>query len=273
MVVNTYLFVNNTVQSGTINNSIPTSSSSNYIVITNGSSPPPAWTPLSLGSALKLWLRSDLGITLANTNQVTAWADQSGNGGPTLTQTAGLTCPTYNTTDATYNNMPSLSISNTDSQGLQQLTAWPSPLAQPYTLIAIGNGTQGFSVQSLIGDDEANNFIVAAGYQNTHIDTSSIVGTINVAGTDVSNPNIFINCFNGATSTLAVSTLTPQTTGDIGETSASNRLDIGFSDGGQTAFLKGKVVEVLAIEGVLSGSNLSSFLSYASALWNISVGG
>lgn len=37
------------------------------------------WQPSDFGSALKLWVRSDLGITL-NAGNVSAWADQSGNG-------------------------------------------------------------------------------------------------------------------------------------------------------------------------------------------------
>jgi hypothetical protein len=38
-----------------------------------------SWSPLSLGSTLKLWLRGDLGIHLTS-GAVDTWADQSGNG-------------------------------------------------------------------------------------------------------------------------------------------------------------------------------------------------
>ncbi len=38
-----------------------------------------AWTPASLTTRLKLWLRGDLGVTLVS-GKVSLWADQSGNG-------------------------------------------------------------------------------------------------------------------------------------------------------------------------------------------------
>lgn len=69
-----------------------------------GSSP---FSPKKI-SNLYAWYRSDLGISL-NGSTVSAWADQSGNG-KDLTQTVALKQPVYNSTDAQYNNYPSLAF-------------------------------------------------------------------------------------------------------------------------------------------------------------------
>jgi Concanavalin A-like lectin/glucanases superfamily len=59
------------------------------------SSYPSAFTPASL-SGLRLWLRSDMGITL-NGSTVSAWDDQSGNGN-NATQGTAANQPTYQAT-------------------------------------------------------------------------------------------------------------------------------------------------------------------------------
>jgi len=69
-----------------------------------GSAP---FTPNSI-SGLYSWVRSDLGVTL-NGATVSAWADQSGNG-KNLTQGSAASQPTFNATDADYNNLPSLTF-------------------------------------------------------------------------------------------------------------------------------------------------------------------
>lgn len=53
----------------------------------------PPFTPLALGSTLKLWLRGDLGVTQSGGN-VSAWADQSAQGN-ILAQASGGLQPTY----------------------------------------------------------------------------------------------------------------------------------------------------------------------------------
>lgn len=61
-----------------------------------------------LGVNLKLWLRSDLGITLNGTT-VSAWADQSGNELDFSWPTAAAQ-PTYTAIDSNWNDKPSLSF-------------------------------------------------------------------------------------------------------------------------------------------------------------------
>ncbi len=59
------------------------------------------FTPASL-PGLILWLRADLGITLAG-SKVSAWADQSGNGND-FTQAVDARRPTFTASDANFNN-------------------------------------------------------------------------------------------------------------------------------------------------------------------------
>ena len=65
-----------------------------------------AWTPASLGSALRVWLKADVGITL-NTTLVAAWADQSGQT-IDFTQPGGGFQPTYAATG--FNSLPTVSF-------------------------------------------------------------------------------------------------------------------------------------------------------------------
>ena len=56
-------------------------------------------------SGLSLWLKADAGVTTSGSN-VTAWADQSGNGQNATA--AGSYRPTFVSTDAQFNNKPSI---------------------------------------------------------------------------------------------------------------------------------------------------------------------
>jgi hypothetical protein len=77
-----------------------------YITTSNSALIGAGWTPASLGSALRLWLKADTGITL-NGSTVAAWADQSGNG-LNLAQATGAKQPTYNATGL--NSRPAVSF-------------------------------------------------------------------------------------------------------------------------------------------------------------------
>lgn len=67
-----------------------------------------AFLPTDLAN-LVLWLRSDLGVTL-NGADVSAWADQSGEGNDAAQGTASDQ-PTYNASDAAFNGHPTVPFS------------------------------------------------------------------------------------------------------------------------------------------------------------------
>lgn len=75
-------------------------------VVTGAPSVAAPTTPLSVyGPNLHQWLRADLGITIVT--GVSSWADQSSKGNHAV-QGTGTAQPTYNATDATLNNQPTV---------------------------------------------------------------------------------------------------------------------------------------------------------------------
>src|SRR6187402_2320525 len=69
-----------------------------------------AWTPISLGSALRIWIKADAGLTVTS-GQVDAAADQSGNSF-NLTGT-GANRPFYNATGSD-NGRPTIDFDTPD---------------------------------------------------------------------------------------------------------------------------------------------------------------
>jgi hypothetical protein len=94
-----------------------------------------AVTPKSiLGTALKAWFRSDLGITAPSGN-VSLWADQSGNGNDLTQATVGVR-PVYNASGGG-NNRPYLAV---NADRFLANTTLPV-LAHPWVLLAVFRST------------------------------------------------------------------------------------------------------------------------------------
>lgn len=121
---------------------------------------PPAWTPKSLGSTLKLWLRGDLGVTLNGSN-VSAWADQSGNGNH-VTQATGAKQPTF--VASGINNKPTLTFDGGDvldgSVALTGAANWSLFVVLNFTstgsarqAVNIGNATTGYGASVDVNAD------------------------------------------------------------------------------------------------------------------------
>lgn len=92
-----------------------------------------AWIPRDLPGCV-LWLRSDLGVTKDGSNNVTQWADQSGQGN----HAAPGTAPLYVASGV--NGKPVIRFDDTSSQFLSitgNSTLWPQKL----TLVAVSKTT------------------------------------------------------------------------------------------------------------------------------------
>lgn len=226
------------------------------------------WTPLSLGSSLVGWYRADMHVTSSG-GVVSAWGDSSGNSGPTFSQATSGNRPTLNVADSVYNNQNSISFLNTAPQYLTQATAFSPTLAEPYTLIAIGNGAAGFGVQTLIGDS-GDNYVNTTGYQGygSVIDIASLFET----GTITGNPVILFNEFNDPNSTLSLTAFTPAFSGETFGV-PTQPFFFGGGAGGTFFSLKGKIVECLFVKGVMSSANRTAFLSYCNVRYGIVSGG
>src|ERR1700722_7818186 len=92
----------------------------------------PSFLPTNI-AGLQLWLRSDKGVSLSG-GSVSAWADQSGTGdsNKNLIGAGGSASPTYNSSDSSYNNYPSINFTATSSQYMNSVGTWTSPIAQPF---------------------------------------------------------------------------------------------------------------------------------------------
>ena len=116
------------------------------------------FSPLSLSPSL--WLRGDLGITL-NGNDVSAWADQSGNNNHATQSTAGNQ-PLYVSGAAAFANKPVVrfSVANSDHLIADTLGNLLSGTDKPYTVIMVAKQT---SASNYILWSFGNSLVAAGG--------------------------------------------------------------------------------------------------------------
>lgn len=108
-------------------------------------------TPLSIfGAALVVWVRADLGITTVSGN-VSAWADQSGNGNDFAQASAGNR-PTYNT--APLNGQPTLRFNLQSVQSLICANYLTDPAPGMFAAIVVPRAT-GVQVENIYSSDAA----------------------------------------------------------------------------------------------------------------------
>lgn len=219
------------------------------------------WTPKSI-SGLKLWLRADLGTTIAT--GVSVWADQSGNGN-NVTQGTGSKQPTLNATDAAYNNKSTLSFASASAQCLQG--TFGVAVAQPYTLFVVANNGRA-GVQSYFDGS------TAGGRCETYNDatTDKIYGGtafLSVADNSTS-PRVMTYEMNGASSKIYVSSNTAAGTGDPGSNTLAGAT-IGAAFDQASDALNGKVAEVLLYTSVLSAANQATVRAYLGGRYGITI--
>lgn len=105
---------------------------------------PAVWSPDSLGmwpsrvgapvaSGLKLWLKADVGVSTSGSN-VTAWADQSGNGN-NVAQATGAKQPTFNSSSA--NGLPTVVFRNTADMFLGNASINVVPAGSARSIFAV----------------------------------------------------------------------------------------------------------------------------------------
>jgi hypothetical protein len=134
------------------------------------------WTPLSM-SGVVLWLRSDMGITLAGT-KVSGWADQSGNGHDVAQATDGNR-PEYNTAGP----IPSLDFVGAHPDYLEITHGYRTGKAYTMALIATMGSANGY--QMLVEEwDNAAGLIVSSGipgkWEQEHSSVAEFTATTNV---------------------------------------------------------------------------------------------
>lgn len=115
-------------------------------------------TPLTIITSVPVaqWVRSDLGITQGT--GVSAWADQSGNARD-FTQGTGAAQPLYTASDATLNNLPTVSCNGT-AQFMDSTWSRPAPATTPTWMWFIFRATGWTASAVLLGDLTANRFLL-----------------------------------------------------------------------------------------------------------------
>jgi hypothetical protein len=223
---------------------------------------------------LELWLRSDKGVTLSG-SMVTGWADQSGTGdtNKNMVGGGGSANPTYNTSDSSYNNYPSINFADASSQFMNSGT-WTTSIAQPYTIFVVGNddGTSGAGAEVFVGGATVTNPWF---YNNAGLYSLLAGGTDFTSISATGIPEVFRGEYNGSSSTLSVSKTTPNTSGTVGAGSigaGTSGVWLGTDEQYESShFLNGKIVEVIVYNSILSSSNVALVQNYLSARYAIAI--
>jgi hypothetical protein len=217
-------------------------------------------------SGCSLWLRADLGITIAT--GVSAWNDQSGVGDAArnATQATGASQPAFQAKNSAFNNQPTVNFSGSQ---LMPTGTWSAAQAQPQTVFIVAKDTSGASnkyfVDSIAG---ASPFAVlsVAGVTNLNAGTTrsaSFTDTVSFAGVAV---------MNGATSLWYPSarTATSIVAGTIGANGFTGITIGNAAAGGANA--GASIAEIAYWNRVLAANEVSRLLSYAGGRYGITIG-
>jgi hypothetical protein len=229
----------------------------------------PVFIPTHI-AGLAIWLRADMGITIAT--GVSQWNDQSGVGDSNrnAVQATGANQPTYNATDAAYNNQSTLSFVTASALYMQTGT-WSHAASQPFTWIVVGNATSGGGGQQ--------GFIDGITTQECRIFTNPNGSILDIyAGATLAttvhctSPTIIGAIFNATNSFLYANNT--QVAIAAGSAGASAQNPIGISIGVEyniSSYLNGKIAEVIGYYGVLSTAQLSLLFTYLGNRYGITV--
>jgi hypothetical protein len=240
----------------------------------------PAFSPAAL-SSLVWWLRADLGVTTAG-GKVSAWVNQSGvsDANRNVAQGSAGNRPTYNATDAAYNNQSTISFNETNSEHLLGAGVWSPTYAAPFTFGVVGHTTiTGINDASFVGSvggvADYSDF-----YQNSSNKVSVFCGSSGTAPAVTSNVawanKGFALCrVNGASSALYFNTKSHigTTTGGASFTTTfgSTGINVGKRNVANVEYINGTIAEVFAFSGALSDTDVSNLMDYVAARYAITV--
>ena len=250
---------------------------------------PTDWTPSNLTSTKALWLKADTGVTITGSNEVSGWADQSGNSNNASAASA-VTRPTQlaSTDVASLNNRSVIDFDGTQmldiahSASLNMNSSGISifVVINSSDLGSIGNGTIFQKADTLGVQTYAFKTVQASTPLQTN--TLEFSGTSQVSSTancfELSNYQIIslVSNRSAATPTSPVTRYgfwvngTTQSSVAIGPDSdvSSGVLRIGATSA-STQFLKAKIAEMLIISGEVTISDrqlIEGYLAHRHAL-------
>jgi len=227
-----------------------------------------------------VWHRADQEITYDGSNRVSDWGDI----GPTadtnkdLQQTVVNRQPTYNASDANYNNKPTVTFAN--GKGMPCKGTWASNLSPPWTLFVVGgsdsavwpayafssitSGANGGPKYALYGwsgivwasfTDEATGGLAERLSTNDPSNAPSIVCAVG----DGSNSAVYVNHHTNADATGTFGTLDWQDH------------CVGAYLGQASNSFRGPIAESILIAGNLSQSNRQNIMTYLSNRYGLAI--
>lgn len=188
-------------------------------------------------SNLKVWLKGDAGITL-NGSDVSAWADQSGNGNDAA-QADTAKQPAY--VSNALNGIPGVQSDGVD----ELLMSGEFTLNQPFTIYTILNVTAWTSADRIIADAADTNGVLQFG-TTPDILLYAKETSLSDSGLTLSNWHVLTTIFNSTSSVIQINKSTAST-GNAGATNWG-----GYTVGGKhngPASVAGTFVELLIYSG------------------------
>lgn len=223
-----------------------------------------SWRPTNLGSTLKLWLRADMGRTLAGSN-VIGWADQSGNGA----DVTGSVPTNY----SSINGMPALTFGGSSYMANASASVLPSGSARTIVIVAKASSEYGGPLL----DNFTTTGVRAAYFQGGSaytpfaggVYTDSVDGSRNAT---ISSPTLTgVPMIIEFTCSAAPSFLTVRINGVVQSVTQVSPCDaetgtagffIGRWGAGGTAYYQGDIAEEIVCDTVLSAADRASLYDY-----------
>ena len=231
---------------------------------------PPAFSPLQV-TGLVLWLRADLGITTVS-GKVSAWTDQSGTGDSNkdVTQGTAANRPTYNATDAGYNNQSTLTFDGTDDWMASGV--WSTVPTTTGTFFIVGEmGLAATQVMSCMHDTGGLGELYGNGGGVDDLQYYQGATLVAVGESGINSKSVFAVERNGASTKIYQNAKTAITTGNAGS-GALQRLILGSNALAASLPLNGKIAEVLDYNVILSAGNRGLVMDYLGARYSRAIG-
>jgi hypothetical protein len=214
-----------------------------------------------------VWLRSDLGISLDGSGNVSAWADQSGNGN-TVSQASSGQRPAYASTGGPL-GLPALVWPALGNSLLLQKTGYADALLKDVFIVATPATIPAAPPYGYVIDFGGNVSVlfsypgsVVQAYNGTFLGGPGIVsGTPFVLEEQLTSP--------GGVATLTVDG-TASDTGFLG-TAVGTSLTIGNYAGGSNGF-SGSICEVIVFPALLTTAQRTNVLTYLQIRYGINTG-
>jgi hypothetical protein len=220
-----------------------------------------------------LWLRADLGVTIATSPAISAWNDQSGVGTPNnFSQGTSANQPTLVTSGTgTINGLPAIKFSNSASVQYLQCSAG-NIYGQTNSLFFVwfqsATGIEQF-VDGASGSSNRQQLLTPVG-STTSLQLNAGTSTQSVTVGSYAVPNIIEVDWNGASTQVVQNGGAPVT---VGSTPGANSWGVGTIGATQTGTtgVNASFAEFVAFSKILSASDRTRLTRYLGGRYGISV--